>query len=155
MPCLSGNFSPAEGIILSLACLLPGTWTPETSLAPKYFPALLDTGASHTCISHKVARDVGLLPTGMLQMASATHVDVTVNTYLIDVGILIGGAIWREFTNLLVLEFQPSTGSPYEMLISRDVICQGALAVSFDGHYTFSIQQTKTRSPTPEVKLDA
>jgi hypothetical protein len=139
MPCLSGKFSPAEGIILSLACLPPGTWTPETNPAPKYFPALLDTGASHTCISPKVARDVGLLPAGMLQMASATHVNVTVNTYLIDVGIVIGGAVWWEFTNLLVLEFQPSAASPYEMLIGRDVICQGALAVSSDGHYTFSI----------------
>jgi len=139
MPCLSGKFSPTEGIILSLACLPPGAWAPETSLEPKYFPALLDTGASHTCISPKVARDVGLLPTGMLQMASATHADVTVNTYLIDVGIVIGGAIWWEFTNLLVLEFQPSAGSPYEMLIGRDVICQGALTISFDGHYTFSI----------------
>lgn len=139
MPCLSGKFSPAEGIILSLACLPPGTWTPETNPAPKYFPALLDTGASHTCISPKVAGDVGLLPTGMLQMASATHVNVTVNTYLIDVGSVIGGAIWWDFTNLLDLEFQPSAGSAYEMLIGRDVICQGALAVSFDGHYTFSI----------------
>jgi hypothetical protein len=74
----------------------------------------------------------------MQQMASATHV-VPVNTYLIDVGIVFGGAIWWEFTNLQVLEFQPSAGSPYEMLIGRDMICQGALAISFDGHYTFSI----------------
>jgi len=71
-------------------------------------------------------------------MASATHV-MPVNTYLIDVGILFGGAIWWEFTNLQVLEFQPTAGRPYEMLIGRDMICQGALAISFDGHYTFSI----------------
>ena len=139
MPCLSGKFSPAEGIILNLACLLPGTWTPETNLTPKYFAALLDTGASHTCISSRVARDVGIAPTSMQQMASATHESVPVNTYLIDLGVVFGGAIWWEFTNLQVLEFQPGGSSPYEMLIGRDVICQGALTISFDGHYTFSI----------------
>jgi predicted aspartyl protease len=111
---------------------------PGTNPAPKFFTALLDTGASNTCVSPKVVADIGLLTTGIQQMASATHVTL-VNTYLMDVGIVFGGNILWKFTNIPVLEFQPTAGSPYEMLIGRDVICQGALTISFDGHYTFSI----------------
>ena len=123
---------------MSLACLPPGTWVPGTKATPHFFNALLDTGASNTCISPRVASDIGLFPTGMQQMASATHV-IAVHTYLMDAGIVFGGNIWWQFTNLQVLEFQPAVGSPYEILIGRDVICQGALTISFDGHYTFSI----------------
>lgn len=74
--------------------------------------------------------------TGMQQMASATHVIPV--TYLMDVGVVFGGSVlWQS--NLQFLEFQPTAGSPYEILMGRDLICQGALTISFDGHYTFSI----------------
>jgi hypothetical protein len=135
---LSGKFSPAKGIVMSLACLPPGTWAQGTKLTPCVFDALLDTGASNTCISPKVASDVGLVTTGMLPMASATQI-IPVYTYLMDAGIVSGTDTWWQFTNLDVLEFQPAAGAPYEILIGRDVICKGVLTMSFDGHYTFSI----------------
>jgi len=138
MPCLSGRFAPNAGIILSLACLPPGTWVPGTNPTPQFFAALLDTGASSTCVSPKVAQTLGIQPIGLLPMSSASHVNVPTNTYLLDVGLVFGGAIfWQPDTQ--VLEFQPTAGSPYEMLLGRDIICQGALAISFDGHWTFSI----------------
>ena len=39
-----------------------------------------------------------------------------------------------------VMEFQTGQNpSPYEVLLGRDLICQGQLTMSFDGHFTFSI----------------
>lgn len=137
MPVLSGKFSPA-GIILTLACLPPGVSDPATNPQFKQFAALLDTGASLTCISPKVARALGVRPIGMVPVSSASHPNLPTNTYLIHIGIVFPDLIvWRS--NIQVLEFQLATGSPYEMLLGRDLICQGALTVSFDGHWTFAI----------------
>jgi len=40
-----------------------------------------------------------------------------------------------------VLEFAAPAGQStgYQMLLGRDVICQGALTMSFDGHFTFAL----------------
>lgn len=99
----------------------------------------MDTGASLTCISPKVAQALGVKPIGMIPVSSASHPNLPTNTYLIDIGVLFGswGILWQS--NVQVLEFQPVAGSAYEMLLGRDIICQGALTVSFDGHWTFSI----------------
>jgi hypothetical protein len=137
MPVLSGKFSSA-GIILTLACLPPGVSDPATNPQSKQFPALLDTGASLTCISPKVAKALGVKPLGMMPVSSASHPNLPTNTYLIHIGIVFAGLIvWRS--NIQVLEFQLAAGSPYDMLLGRDLICQGALTVSFDGHWTFAI----------------
>jgi predicted aspartyl protease len=137
MPVLSGKFSPA-GIILTLACLPPGFSDPATNPRYKQFAALLDTGASLTCISPKVAKALGIKPLGMMPVSSASHANLPTNTYLIHIGIVFGDLIvWRS--NIQVLEFQLAAGSPYEMLLGRDLIYQGALTVSSDGHWTFAI----------------
>lgn len=137
MPCLVGKFS-AAGLILNLACLPPGTWTPGTNPVPQYYAALVDTGAGITSISPKVAQALGLIPIGLTPVSSVSHLNVPTNTYLIDLGLLFGTVIlWQS--SIRVLEFQPSAGSPYEMLLGRDVICQGTLTLSFDGHWSFSI----------------
>jgi hypothetical protein len=137
MPVLAGKFSPA-GILLTLACLPPGAWNPATNPPAQQFIALLDTGASLTCISPKVAQALSVKPIGMIPVSSASHPNLPTNTYLIDIGVVFGGLVlWQA--NIQVLEFQPATGSPYEMLLGHDLICQGALTVSFDGHWTFSL----------------
>jgi len=38
-----------------------------------------------------------------------------------------------------LMEFAAPTASPYQVLLGRDIICRGALSVSFDGHFTFSL----------------
>jgi len=37
------------------------------------------------------------------------------------------------------LEFTPPAAGPYQLLLGRDVICQGILTISLDGHFSFSI----------------
>jgi len=139
MPCLSGSYNPAIGPLINVGVLPGGTFNPaKPPAAPlTVFPALLDTGASVTCVSPAVAQAVGLQPIGMRPMVSATQA-VPVNAYIADL-ILPFGASGYVTPGAQVMEFIPITGSPFQILIGRDIICRGALTLSFDGHFTFSL----------------
>jgi hypothetical protein len=139
MPCLSGRYDPGIGPLINVGVLPPGILTPATAASTQItaFPALIDTGATVTCISPNVAQTVGLQPVGMRPMVSATE-SVPVNVYLVDL-LLPFGAAGFILPGAQVLEFTPAGGSPFQMLVGRDVICQGALTISFDGHFTFCL----------------
>ncbi len=62
---------------------------------------------------------------------------VVANTYLVDLGIIFAGIFW--FPAIQVLEFNPPSSGPYQLLLGRDILCQGILSVSLDGHFSFSI----------------
>ncbi|MDP3938286.1 MAG: hypothetical protein Q8R92_09140 [Deltaproteobacteria bacterium] len=139
MPCLSGKFDPAVGPIVNIAVLAPGSWTPSGITVPSVvlFPALIDTGATTTCISGAVASTVGLSPIGMRPMTSATH-SVPVNVYLADL-VVPFGTLGFGLPGQQVMEFVTSAAGPYQVLLGRDIICRGSLSISFDGHFTFSL----------------
>lgn len=133
MPCLSSSYDPGVGLLTNLAVVQTGALTPQITL----FPALMDTGASSTCISAQVAQTLKLQPTGKQSMVSATHA-VPVNAYLVDL-LFPFGNIAHVQSGVTVLEFVPMLNSPFQILIGRDVICRGSLTVSFDGHFTFCL----------------
>jgi len=139
MPALSGHFDPGIGPLINIGVLPPGLLTPATAQTTPIttFPALLDTGASTTCISLHVSQTVGLQPMGMRPMISATQT-VPVPVYLVDL-VLPFGAAGFILSGAQVMEFSPTGGSPFQMLIGRDIICRGILTLSFDGHFTFAI----------------
>lgn len=138
MPCLSGRFDPNTGPLINVGVLLPGTITPVSGVTQIItFPALIDTGAAATCISSTVAQTVGLRPIGMRPMISATH-SVPVNVYLVDLLLPFGTANFLV-QGAQVMEFAPAGGSPFQILLGRDIICRGILTLSFDGHFTFSL----------------
>jgi hypothetical protein len=139
MPCLTGSYNAALGPILNIGVLPAGTATLGPGAPPQVplFPTLIDTGASNTCISPQVAKGIGLRPMGLRQMASATQV-APVNVYLVDLAIPFGGAAYFQ-QGSQVLEFAPPQGSPFQVLLGRDIICLGILTLSFDGHYSFSL----------------
>jgi hypothetical protein len=68
-----------------------------------------------------------------------------VDQYTFVVGFIFGaqqaptGAVSGQLTPHLVqgCEFT-SHGFGFDVLIGRDIICKGALSLSFDGHYTLS-----------------
>jgi hypothetical protein len=97
---------------------------------------LIDTGASVTCISLGVAQAVGLQPIGMRPIVSATE-SAPVNVYLVDL-LLPFVAAGFVSPGTQVLEFLPGGNSPFQILVGRDIICQGVFTISFDGHFTFS-----------------
>ena len=139
MPCLSGSYVPQIGIIVNVIVFPAGSITPTTppKIEVKAFPALLDTGATNTCISTVVADAIGINPIGMQPMTSATHI-VPVNVFLVDLLLPFGSAGFI-ISNAQVMEFKPTMGSPFVMLLGRDIICRGALTMSFDGHFTLSL----------------
>src|SRR5947208_1486857 len=97
MPCLSGRFDPGIGPLINVGILKPGTITPSTPPTGQIaaFPALIDTGATSTCISPAIAQSVGLQPIGLRPMVSATHA-VPVNVYLADLILPFGSAGLRS-----------------------------------------------------------
>ena len=101
------------------------------------FPALIDTGASGTCISQNVAQATGIQPIGMRQLISATHT-TAVNSYLVDMVIPMGG-LGMIVEGAMVMEFSPHSNSPFQILVGRDIICKGVFTMSFDGHFTLAL----------------
>lgn len=55
--------------------------------APKTGLALIDTGATGTCIDEKVAQELGLPVIDVAKMTSATHVDQQCNVYPVQINI--------------------------------------------------------------------
>jgi hypothetical protein len=139
MPCLSGKYDPAIGAIINIGVIQAGIITPGVKSAGeiKIFPALLDTGATVTCISPEVARVLGIQPIGMQPMVSANQAKPA-NMYLVDL-VLPFGTSGFVMQNAKVMEFTPFGSAPFQMLMGRDIICKGALTLTFDGHYSFSL----------------
>ncbi len=135
MPCLISQFDPAIGPTINVGVLPAGTQVSGSVQVPG-FVGLIDTGASMTCISPVVARQVGLMPSGKRPMASATQ-SVLVNEYIVDF-VLPFGPSGFMIQGMQVMEFA-QFGGPFQLLIGRDIICQGVLTLSFDGHLTFSV----------------
>jgi predicted aspartyl protease len=139
MPALSGQFNRSIGPLINIGVLPSGvlTPTPGQTMQVTAFPALLDTGASVTCISPNVAQTVGLQPIGMRPMISATHT-VPAPVYLVDL-VLPFGVAGFVLSGAQVMEFSPTGSSAFQMLVGRDIICQGLLTMSFDGHFSFAM----------------
>jgi hypothetical protein len=152
MPCISGNYNPAVGIIVQVAILPQSqlsalqTSTPPAS-APNItmFAALLDTGASVTCISKNVVQALGLQPSGKTSMSGSTGAQ-TVDQYAFLVGFIFGaqqaptGTVSGQLSVNLVqgCEFT-SHGFGFDVLIGRDILCKGTLNMSFDGHFIVAL----------------
>jgi Aspartyl protease len=137
MPCLSAKYDPKIGPLINVALLPPGSFKPGTQLKASGFPALIDTGASGSCISPDVATQLHLTQIGKRPMISATH-ETPMNIYLVDLILPFGGTA-IALNSVQVSEFHTPTNSPFKVIIGRDIICKGTLTISFDGHFTFCL----------------
>src|SRR5690349_21823800 len=95
MPCLSGRYNPAVGPLIQLGIAPANTVTQPVvggtaPQPPSLFAALIDSGASVTCISPAVAHALGLQPIGQAPMASANQIAPS-NVYFVDLVIMFGG----------------------------------------------------------------
>jgi hypothetical protein len=151
MPCVSGNYDPHVGVLINCAVfpqsqlaafvapLAPGGSPPNVTM----FMGLIDTGASATCISAKVVASLVLQPSGKTTLSGSTG--QSDRSYTFVVGFIFGaqqaptGAVSGQLIPHLVqgCEFT-SHGFGFDLLIGRDILCKGALSLSFDGHYTLS-----------------
>ena len=140
MPCLSSRYDARLGLLLPVGVLAPGSVNPNQPQLTgnlTLFLALIDTGATTTCISPAVAAQVGLKPSGMRPVVSATH-NVPMNTYLVDL-VFMFGQVANVRASVEVIEFAADPSSPFQMLLGRDVLCSGVFTMSHDGHFTFSL----------------
>jgi predicted aspartyl protease len=143
MPSPSGKFDNHKGLIINVGIMQLGDEASSATNPFIQFNALIDTGASHTCISEEVVRAVGLQPIGKRSVISATH-SVAVNVYLANLIIPFGKTVFFK-RGIELVEFVAPSPPPhsnmsiYQLLLGRDIICQGALTLSFDGHFTLSL----------------
>src|SRR6266542_1862626 len=138
MPCLSGRYDPRVGPIVNVGVTTPGAFAPgKAAPGVNTFPALIDTGASTTCISLAVAQATGLQAIGLRPMISATH-SVPVSVYLADLVMPFGGAGF-VVRGIQLMEFTPHASTPFQILLGRDILCEGSLTMRFDGHFTLCL----------------
>ncbi|MBP5687778.1 MAG: SEC-C domain-containing protein [Muribaculaceae bacterium] len=99
----------------------------------KEYEAIWDTGAEMSSISHRVIRELGLMPVGMAKNYTAAG-EIDVHIYVVNVQLPMGVA----FAQL------PVTGNDLgdvDMLIGMDVISKGDFAVTnVGGVTTFSFR---------------
>lgn len=110
--------------------------------------ALVDTGATRTCIAKSVAESLDIKPIGKTKMQTASHSIIETNEYYIKLVLFFqsktaaDGSVQSNGlllpSTLPVLEFEAGT-SRYQALIGRDVLRGGLLTMSPDQHFSFAI----------------
>ncbi len=150
MPSLSINYNPAIGPLIQVAILPPGfsttqTYPPTSPMNLRHYMALMDTGASHTCIGAKVIADLGLAPVGK-QSVGGVHGLQATNLFQFEVGLVFPQVPLATGMMQANLAAFPASGTEFvnrgcafDVLLGRDVLCRGAFSMSFDGHAILSV----------------
>ena len=147
MPVISGAFDWSRGLIWHVG-IADGEIDEQSEAASRLYAcaALVDTGATNTCISPSVVSHLDLEPISKIDLTTAAGV-AEVNVY--DVHVLIPVALTDPekpdagfsahiFANLRAPEVELG-GSRYEVLIGLDILRRGLLNISHDGHFSFAV----------------
>lgn len=126
MPSLKGTFDPKIGLIIRIGVAKPNSFGFQQAGPPNVerVDALLDTGASRTCVTAEVARRVGLPVIGKRPITSV-HGKKSVNWYDADLLLFFDEPHGRSdlTSETQLVEFV--SGSPhFEALLGRDVLCK-------------------------------
>ena len=140
MPAFSGQFNWNVGLIWQVG-FMAGT---VQSTRIHVCPALVDTGATRTCIAKSVVEALQLQPISKTEMQTAGGL-VAVNVYNVHVALVFSDkqkpdgsqSSQAQLTDTQALEFDPG-GTAYQGLIGRDILRLGVLNVSHDGHFSFA-----------------
>lgn len=136
MPILSGLYVPRIGPVIKVG--IAGRNDNAETKESFRISALLDSGATGTCISKEAADRARIQPIAMREVRSVNET-VLRNVYLIRLDLLLGGEHKLMITELQVLEFTPSENCPYQALIGRNVLCRGVFIMTPDGRFIFSM----------------
>lgn len=108
-------------------------------IGPFEFSALIDTGASISCISPRVAQKLHLTPRGVVPMASANLNSLT-NLYEVYLDL---SKVFKQpigFDPIPVMEAPLPGQGNVDCLIGRDVLNRGVLIyVGYTGSFSFSV----------------
>ena len=105
--------------------------------------ALVDTGASATCIDPSVLQSLGLTPTGSTMVNTPTTGSTPVQIDQYDVSILVPGATAAHtpliFNNIPVICTELLAAQGFHALIGRDILSQCLLTYNGDlGQFTLA-----------------
>lgn len=137
MPCIAGTWAQA-GLIIEVG-ILPHGDRPQSTL--KLYKGLIDTGASRTCISHRLVDLYRFAPTGDATMAHAWGKNHAY-TYLFNLFIPTRveadhhGSVVGDVSMFTLEGLSFKASSDFDLLIGRDFIGRGCLTMNFDGHFS-------------------
>jgi predicted aspartyl protease len=106
--------------------------------SPIQIRALVDTGASCTCVDPSVMTSLGLTPTGTVPVSTPTTGGTPELKYQYDVALAIPGATQADIPLVLatiaVVEAELLAGQGFHALIGRDILSQCVLV--YNGSFT-------------------
>ncbi|HEX7382305.1 MAG TPA: hypothetical protein VF265_09160 [Nevskiaceae bacterium] len=139
MPCISGAFRVADGILLPVTVVQSGGGVDALKLqpSPPIVYGLVDLGASHTCVSTSLAECTCLEQVSMIRVRGV-HGLAPTPQYAADL-IVRFESIPVVLPRMTVLGFASDAQSSYQILIGRDVISRSTLIISRDGRFTFRL----------------
>lgn len=151
MPCISGSYQSSGSLFIDVVILgeeiLPsGSEGAEDQTIDAKVPqvrALIDTGASRTCLTREVAQAAGLSIVGKQDMISASET-TAVNTYLFSLGIPVVHEVdptgrakgsLAVFPSIEGMEFN-AVNAGFGVLLGMDVLSKCSFKMDFDGHFS-------------------
>ena len=138
MALLKVQFAPQKGVIIPVFVVTgKDTATIEDRVRsgekdiktmPK-FGCLIDTGASRSCVSERLAEKLKLKKSGMIPMLTASE-KVRVKTYLVTFIIPMGNS-FHFFESTQVAEY--GGGKSHDVLLGRDILMKGIFQTDWNG----------------------
>ena len=144
MPCFTLPVSAAGQLLIDVL-VTPGDVARVPQGDANRFRALVDTGATGTCVTERLARKLNLEDAGTVETITALHRGET-PVYHVCVHIPSPVAksdgsgeelVFRSFAPVQASEIPPLHEN-FDLVIGMDIISAGSLHVS-DGHFTFCI----------------
>jgi len=139
------TFNGISNKILSLLVVSPPKDIPDIQFEKKAVKAIWDTGATHTCISTKLANSLHLTPISKRETKTANG-DRLADVYLVD--LLLPNNVQVNNIQVTGVELLDEV----DALVGMDIISNGDFAISnFEGRTAFSFR-TPSVSKTDFVK---
>ncbi|MGE3292319.1 MAG: aspartyl protease family protein [Geminicoccaceae bacterium] len=150
MPCIAGVFEPKVGLLLNVAIHKTDLLTtinakPRTEANLTLYTALVDTGASCTCVSKRVISEIGLVPHTKVTMVSASsNHDVNAYYFIVGIPIFLASSPMGSVSGKMHMFNEPVQGMEllnptgrFDVLLGMDVIGRGSLKLDHDRHFSF------------------
>lgn len=152
MPCIWGQHNKHQ-LFINTAIFPVGKTSPifsqqradEGPYNVNLFSDLVDTGATTTCISKKVADAVGLTPIGKVPVCGVSGTQYH-NNYLFHVGFVFGPPVppKQVFQGQVIMLNKQIAGAElivpedgFQILLGMDILGEGSLAVEGCGTFSF------------------
>lgn len=134
------RFNGRSNILHNQIVILPPEDFPSIQFEPIEITAIWDTGATHTCITEKLAKKLGLIPTTKRETKTAGGSKVS-DVYVVDIGLP------NQYKIKSVQVGAVEIHDGVDALIGMDIIGAGDFAVSnVDGITMFSFRMPSLKA---------